>query len=295
MDEDEIMSPFLEDDGYAIWPWEKWFRKKKKKKVMSDDNLYVLSSNKYKFEDLDVSTPKWQRYYDKASNKIEGYAEKIKDRANRSDDKNSVACQTDEFVGWIPCEGGADEATLIRTTSEPKSGKQGIFGAFNGKKDKDKSKRGKKKKKKKKDGIGLVDDEALEEPDQLPPPPNHRHQGTSIDTDLSEETQIPATTIVPTAELTPEHLNLPPISSWPAHPVYARFNQNVHHGGKGLGGATIPINIRGDSGFVEFETDLFKGKLSLSIADLENSEMQSIFDGRKVRNREERSDELRMC
>ena len=72
----------------------------------------------------------------------------------------------------------------------------------------------------------------------------------------------------------PEFFGLPPIEDWGA-PVFVRFRN----------GSKIDINVKGDEGFCDFSTSLFEGKLSFSIADLQNSDMQSIFSGRKRRYR----------
>jgi len=277
LDEDEITSPLLEDDGYALWPWEKWFRKKKKKKVMSSNDLYVLSSNKYRFDELDVSTPTWQRYYDKASNKIEGYAEQIKDRRRATaNSSKSVGTQTDDFVGWIPCEGGGgDEPEKILASASERSRQSSLFSFMEPGKE---GAKGKKKTKRRK-GRGKAGSKEGKQgqPDEDAAPAGRAHRATStasLDSELGLHSN--KETIIPSGAMSPRDLKLPDVTDWPTRPVYARFNQ-THE--------PIPINIRGDEGFVEFETELFKGKLSLSIADLENSQMQSIFDGRKRRYR----------
>ena len=55
--------------------------------------------------------------------------------------------------------------------------------------------------------------------------------------------------------------------------------------GTGVQRSGIPINVLGKMGFVPFETKLFKGKFSLAVADLEDSEMAHIFRGKKRRYR----------
>jgi len=60
------------------------------------------------YDDLDVSTPKWQRYYEKASTKIEDYASKImaEDEVlkpdNKSDNGDFVSC---EYAGETEVRG----------------------------------------------------------------------------------------------------------------------------------------------------------------------------------------------
>ena len=46
LDEDEIISPLLEDDGYPLWPWEKWFRKNRThgSKISMSGGYRVVSS-----------------------------------------------------------------------------------------------------------------------------------------------------------------------------------------------------------------------------------------------------------
>ncbi len=66
VDEDDITSP--EADVGIMWPWEKWGKPKPKQMQRKDfgDGICVVG----RVDELDVMTPTWQRYYDRALDKI---------------------------------------------------------------------------------------------------------------------------------------------------------------------------------------------------------------------------------
>ena len=354
VDEDGIVSPLFEDDGFAIWPWEKWFRKKKKrekerrkKTTASSEDLYVLESNKCNFDELDVSTPKWQRYYNNASRKLEGYADRYNDNKRAADlSKVTVAVQTDEFVGWIPCEpvnakgsnsGDSKREFILKNTCRPdpvRAGKKkfqkmfrissmGIGNSMKKKFQKKKKNKKKKKSKSKSDSnssssdsnscsdkeaimsqkdagkedkttsivtaAGALDEEIICEAEQFFYPNGVRGVdkttstveptvATSCKAAQDDSAFTEAAEVVPTESQGPMHFGLPECTDWPHRPIFCRFNKQ-HHGVE----SEIPINKMGSEGFAEFETSLFKGRISLAVADIADSELQSIFDGRKRR------------
>jgi len=47
----------------------------------------------------------------------------------------------------------------------------------------------------------------------------------------------------------------------------------------------MPLNKTGSDGFVEFETSVFKGRMSFAVADLERSEVKEMFRGKRRRYR----------
>ncbi|GMI51498.1 hypothetical protein TeGR_g7955, partial [Tetraparma gracilis] len=64
LDHEELVSPnYSKDRDFANWPWEQFFRKKKGPKAQKERaNLSPYTPEIAMYEDLDVSTPKWQRY-----------------------------------------------------------------------------------------------------------------------------------------------------------------------------------------------------------------------------------------
>ena len=92
------------------------------------------------------------------------------------------------------------------------------------------------------------------------------NKATSTEGMESELAEMAAGQPISLSSKDPAFFGLPPIEEWGA-PVFVRFRN----------GSKININVKGDEGFCNFSTPLFEGKLSFCIADLQNSDMQSIL------------------
>jgi len=253
IDEDDIVSPWgqPQDEGYVVWPWEKWLRKKKMTKISSTGSLREItqiteSFEGEAFEDLDASTPQWQRYYSKVGKRVENVVTSVNTmRSNRTKNSKDEECQTDEYVGWIPCGGDSGEREVKGRAKRGKS-MGGLFGLG-----------------KKKNGFIQKNSKVVED--------DKNNKGTSTEGMEQELAEMTGSKLSPKE---PAYYGLPPVKEW-GGPVFVRFKNRDK----------IEVNIKGDEGFCEFSTPLFEGILSFSIADLVNSEMQSIFSGRKRRYR----------
>jgi len=260
IDEDDIVSPWgQQEEGYVVWPWEKWMTKKKMTKVTSTGSIREItqitdSFEGHQFEDLDASTPQWQRYYSKVGRRVETVVSSVNTiRNNRTKNSKDQECQTDEFVGWIPCGGEIGEREVKGRMKRGGKSVGEMFGLM---------KKNNNKKKKRPQGKSKLDDD------------DGNNKATSTEGMESELAEMAAGQPISLSSKDPAFFGLPPIEEWGA-PVFVRFRN----------GSKININVKGDEGFCNFSTPLFEGKLSFCIADLQNSDMQSIFSGRKRRYR----------